>query len=64
LKESIHRAVQYHVKKYACQLEAGLCNQVEIGLSEAIDFTLKIIERPLEEMYSVSSAFFRFVNVV
>ncbi|KAI6098399.1 hypothetical protein EV401DRAFT_1895212 [Pisolithus croceorrhizus] len=48
--------VQYHVKKYACQLEAGLCNQVEIGLSEAIDFTLKIIERPLEEMYSLHTS--------
>ncbi|KAI6117431.1 hypothetical protein EV401DRAFT_1888961 [Pisolithus croceorrhizus] len=52
LKESIHRVVQYHVKKYACQLEAGLCNQVEIGLSKAIDLTLKIIAWPLEEMYS------------
>ncbi|KAI5982084.1 hypothetical protein EDC04DRAFT_2616923 [Pisolithus marmoratus] len=51
LKESIHKAVQYHVKKYACQLDASLSNQLEWGLSEAIDFTLNIIEWPLTEMH-------------
>ncbi|KAI6033524.1 hypothetical protein BKA83DRAFT_4486613 [Pisolithus microcarpus] len=51
LKESIHKAIQHHVKKYAFQLEASLCNQIAVGLSEAIDFTLNIIERPFAETH-------------
>lgn len=55
LKESIHKAIRYHVKKYAAQLEASLSNQIEVGLSEAIDFTLNIIERPLAETHPLDS---------
>ncbi|KAI6039489.1 hypothetical protein EDC04DRAFT_2603152 [Pisolithus marmoratus] len=51
LKESIHKVIRYHVKKYAAQLEASLSNQIEVRLSEAIDFTLNIIERPLAETH-------------
>ncbi|KIK11322.1 hypothetical protein PISMIDRAFT_17336 [Pisolithus microcarpus 441] len=53
LKESIHKAIQHHVKKYAFQLEASLCNQIAVGLSEAIDFTLNIIERPFAETHPI-----------
>ncbi|KAI6033748.1 hypothetical protein PISMIDRAFT_15088 [Pisolithus microcarpus 441] len=53
LKESIHKAVQYHVKKHAFQLEASLSNQIALGLVEAIDFTLNVIERPLAETHLV-----------
>lgn len=53
LKESIHKAVQYHVKKHAFQLEASLSNQIALGLAEAIDFTLNVIERPLAETHLV-----------
>ncbi|KAI6099357.1 hypothetical protein EV401DRAFT_1894912 [Pisolithus croceorrhizus] len=53
LKESIHKAIQHHVKKYACQLEASLCNQIAGGLSEAIDFTLNIIEQSFAETHPI-----------
>ncbi|KAI6003341.1 hypothetical protein EDC04DRAFT_2908364 [Pisolithus marmoratus] len=42
-------------KKYAAQLEANLSNQIEAGLSEAIDFTLNIIEQPLAETHLLDS---------
>ncbi|KAI6124120.1 hypothetical protein EV401DRAFT_2069070 [Pisolithus croceorrhizus] len=53
LKESIHKAIQHHVKKYACQLEASLCNQIAGGLSEAINFTLNIIEWSFAETHPI-----------
>ena len=37
--------VQHHIQEYAHQLDAGLSNQIELGLSESIDIILNIIER-------------------
>ena len=52
LKESIQTAVQHHIQEYAHQLDAGLSNQIELGLSESIDIILNIIEWSFEDSNS------------